>query len=54
MQTPLNTDFGINNERQDCKTGTVWGVFVGRGKVNGGDEGEGTWLVDFIYIYKIE
>jgi hypothetical protein len=27
---------------------------VWRGKVNGGDEGEGIWLVDFIYIYEIE
>jgi hypothetical protein len=23
----------------------------GRGKVNGGDEGERIWLLDFIYIY---
>jgi hypothetical protein len=23
LETPLNIDFGINNERQDCKIGTV-------------------------------
>jgi hypothetical protein len=41
-ETPLNIDFGINNERQHCKTGTVSvGVVpVGRGKVNELDEGE--------------
>jgi hypothetical protein len=30
------------------------GVLVGRGRVNGGDEGDGVWLLDFIYIYKTE
>jgi hypothetical protein len=30
------------------------GVLVGRGKVNGGDEGEGIWLMGFMYIYEIE
>jgi hypothetical protein len=41
----LNIDFGINNERQDCKIGTVcvW-VLVCRRRGNGGDEGEGIWL----------
>jgi hypothetical protein len=34
----LNIDFGINNERQDCKIGTVWVVTV-RERVNEGDEG---------------
>jgi hypothetical protein len=29
------------------------GVLVGGGRVNGGDEGEGIWLMDFIYICKI-
>jgi hypothetical protein len=29
------------------------GVLVGE-RVNGGDEGEGIWLMGFIYIYKIE
>jgi hypothetical protein len=46
-ETPLNTDF--NNERQNCKLSTVQG-----GVVNGGDEGEGIWLMGFTYIYKIE
>jgi hypothetical protein len=27
---------------------------VGSGRVNGRDEGEGIWLMGFIYIYKIE
>jgi hypothetical protein len=28
QETPLDIDFGINNERQDCKIGTVyeWGI----------------------------
>jgi hypothetical protein len=31
------------------------GVFVGgRERVNGGDEGEGLWSMDFIYIHEIE
>jgi hypothetical protein len=27
---------------------------VGEGKVNGGDEGEGIWLMGFVYIYEIK
>jgi hypothetical protein len=27
---------------------------VGGGGVNEGDEGEGIWLMDFIYLYEIE
>jgi hypothetical protein len=48
----LNTNLDINNERQDCKIGTV-GVrgTVGRGRANEGDEGEGIWLLDFIHLY---
>jgi hypothetical protein len=34
-ETPLNTDFGINNERQHCKISTAWGDTCGRG--NDGD-----------------
>jgi hypothetical protein len=30
------------------------GVLVRVGRINGGNEDEGIWLVDFIYIYKIE
>jgi hypothetical protein len=41
----LNTDFGIENERQDCKTGSLGAVLVRGGRVIGGDEGEGIWLV---------
>jgi hypothetical protein len=29
---PLNTDFEIKNERQDCKIGTVWEGTCGRGE----------------------
>jgi hypothetical protein len=51
----LNIDFGINNERQDCKTGTVGERGTcGKGRVNGGDEGEGIWLMGFIYLQEIE
>jgi hypothetical protein len=34
QETPMNIDLGINNKRQDCKIGTVWGVLVGVGRVN--------------------
>jgi hypothetical protein len=40
-ETPLNIVFGIKNERQDCKIVTMWGSTCERGRVNGGDEGEG-------------
>jgi hypothetical protein len=30
--TPLNTDFGINNEREDCGIGRVGGVLMGGGE----------------------
>jgi hypothetical protein len=41
----------MNNERQGCKIGTVCGggITSGRGRVDEGDEGEGIWLMDFIY-----
>jgi hypothetical protein len=39
----LNTDFGIKNERQDCKTGnTVWQASCRR--VNEGNKSEGIQL----------
>jgi hypothetical protein len=51
----LNIDLNINNERQDCEIGTVWGVvLVGEGRLNEGDEGEEIWWLDFIYLYEIE
>jgi hypothetical protein len=49
----LNIDLDINNKSEDCKIGTVGGVLMS-GEVNEGDEDEGIWLVDFIYINKIE
>jgi hypothetical protein len=54
-ETPVNTDVGINNERQDCKIGTVCieGCLRG-GRIKGGDKGERIWLMGFIYIYEIE
>jgi hypothetical protein len=46
-------DFGIGNLKHDCKIGTVCvGGTCGRGKVNGGDEGEGIWLMGFIHIFE--
>jgi hypothetical protein len=30
------------------------GLFVRGRRVNEGDEGEGIWLMDFIYLYEIE
>jgi hypothetical protein len=46
----LNIDFGINNERQDYKIGTVCGgrLLAGAGRVNGGEESERIWLMCFI------
>jgi hypothetical protein len=33
----------------------MWrGVLVVVGRVNGGDEAEGIWLMDFIYIHELE
>jgi hypothetical protein len=29
------------------------GEHVGRGSVNGGDEGGGTWSMCFVYVYEI-
>jgi hypothetical protein len=52
-ETPLNIDLGINNERQDCKISIEWGCTCERRRVNE-DEDEGIWLMDFIYLYKIE
>jgi hypothetical protein len=31
-----------------------YNIFVGGRKVNGEDEGEGIWLMGFIYLYEIE
>jgi hypothetical protein len=50
----LNIDLEINNERQDCKLGTVYReVLVGEGMVNEGDKVEGIWLMDFMYLHEI-
>jgi hypothetical protein len=32
----------------------VLGVLVGGGRVNVGNDGEGIWMMGFIYIYEIE
>jgi hypothetical protein len=31
-----------------------WGGASGRGRGNEGDQGEGIWLMNFIYLYEIE
>jgi hypothetical protein len=56
MRVHLNIKLGINNERQDCKIGTVCvgGVLIGERRVNKGDKDEGIWLMYFIYLYEIE
>jgi hypothetical protein len=51
-EIPLNTDFGIKNEIQDCKIECRGAC--GRGRGNEGDEGEKIWLMHFIYIHCIE
>jgi hypothetical protein len=48
LRHPLNMEFGINNERQNCKISSVLVGTCGRGRVNGGDESEGIWLMGFI------
>jgi hypothetical protein len=52
MRNPLNSDFGINNERQDYKTCKLRVGTVGGRRANRGDEG--TRLMGFIYIHEIE
>jgi hypothetical protein len=32
----------------------VWGGTYGKGRVSEGDEGEGVWLMDFIYLHELE
>jgi hypothetical protein len=56
QEAPLNIYLEINNERQDCKIGTVveGGGTWGGWRLNEGDQGEGTRLMDFIYLYEIE
>jgi hypothetical protein len=51
-ETPLNIDFGINNERQDCKVGTV---FVCRERYLWVGVNERRWWrnrVDRLHIHK--
>jgi hypothetical protein len=43
-----------NLKWKEYKIGTVWGDTCGSGEREGGDEGEGIWLVGFIYIYEIK
>jgi hypothetical protein len=31
----------------------MWGILVGKGRENGGDEGEGIWLMGFICFCEI-
>jgi hypothetical protein len=45
----LNTDFGINNEKKDCKVGTVWAVFAGGG--GGMEERKVKEYVDGFHIH---
>jgi hypothetical protein len=41
QETPLNINFVINNEKQDCEIGTVCGgIIVGGERVNDGGKGE--------------
>jgi hypothetical protein len=37
LRNPFEHQLNINNEKQDYKIGTVWGVLVRRGRVNEGD-----------------
>jgi hypothetical protein len=31
-----------------------WRILLEGGRMNGGNEGEGLWLMGFIYIYELE
>jgi hypothetical protein len=49
-----NLNASTMGEKQ-LRIGTVYGgVNYRRGRVNGGDEGEGIWLMCSIYMYEIE
>jgi hypothetical protein len=50
QETPLNTDFGIKNIRQNSKIDTMGeGVTCGgEVRMNRGDEGEGRWLMPYV------
>jgi hypothetical protein len=48
----LNINLNINDEKQDCEIGTVWGVQMGGRKVNEGDLRGG--LTGCIYLYETE
>jgi hypothetical protein len=50
----LNLDFGIHNERQNCKIGTRGGGTGVKGKVSRRYEDEWIWLMGFIYMYELE
>jgi hypothetical protein len=49
-ETPLNSEFGIDNKRQDYKISTVCGqVLVSGVRVNRVYYGETIWLMGFMY-----
>jgi hypothetical protein len=54
LRNSLNIDFRINNERQDCKIGTVCGEGLPVGREVNGDKDEGIGLMDFIHIKEME
>jgi hypothetical protein len=53
-ESPFNSDFGMNNEKQDHKIGSVVGGTCERGRGNGRAEDDRIWLMDFIYKHEIE
>jgi hypothetical protein len=46
----LNINFGIINERQVYKKDTVLMSTCGGGRGSGGDDIEGIWLMELLYI----
>jgi hypothetical protein len=52
----LKTDFAINNERQDCETGTVYvcGDTHLWQRDDRGDEDEAVRMMGFIYIQYVK
>jgi hypothetical protein len=51
-ENSLNIDLEMNNKRQDCKAGTLCGIYLWEGE--GLMKSEGIWSIDIIYLYKIE
>jgi hypothetical protein len=48
------SNFKVSSEGQECKIGTMGGWYMGRRRVNGGDERGWIFSMCFVYIYEID